>query len=109
MSPWPRGSHRVIPCRLIIAKEREMGNCQVGTLFRGYFFKKFREFWPTKATVLRVKMSQGKMRNQGEKAEIGQSSHRRSGNTALGALQGAEVLFQKEQRRREGGRALKQK
>lgn len=78
MSPWPCGSHRVIPCGLIIAKEREMGNCQVGTLFRGYFFKKFREFWPTKATVLRVKMSQGKMRNQGEKAELEQSSHRRS-------------------------------
>ena len=44
MSPWARGSHRVIPSGLVIAKE-----LSVGTLFRGYFFKKFREFWPKKA------------------------------------------------------------
>ena len=40
-------SHRVIPCGLIIAKERHSGNCQVRTLDLGdIFFKKFREFWP---------------------------------------------------------------
>lgn len=79
MSPWAQGPHRVIPCGLMIAKDRDMGNCQVGNLFRGYFFRKFREFWPTKA--IRSKSENGPRKNEkpgGKNLEFGQSRHRRS-------------------------------
>lgn len=47
MSLWGHFSHRVIPCGFIIAQERDIGNCQMGTLvFRGNFSKKFRKLWP---------------------------------------------------------------